>query len=282
MFQLPEAKRVRREDLNTSDGSAWGGSEDDERDAELRARLNAQIAKSLGLDESYSQSPGATAARSQPILDLPSTDTTSRQHSPASAQEEVDEDPADEEFLFRLFSTARPTQKVILEHETELKGDGALAAGRPLSYYAATNATGKERQEYDFAAMSGDEILARSKHRTWGLELPWKLTTITVTRNAGSGVSNSAPRKEEDDKRRRPGKKQRIILRKLAKAKAERTLAQAQKLVEKEEHIKDKKKRLNRLKKLKKRAKAKEEKKAAKAGDPDAMESDEESDDSDE
>lgn len=131
-----------------------------------------------------------------------------------------------------------------------------------------TNVPAKQKQEYAYAAVSGEQVFERSHDRAWGLELPWKVTTITVTRKAKPG-------EEAEDgaskSKRRPGKKQRISLRKRSKAKEERKVVEAQRLTEKEEHIKDKKKRLNRLKKLRKRAKAREQKQAGKGegGDSD-------------
>lgn len=177
------------------------------------------------------------------------------------AQDE-DEDMGNEEFAFRLFSTAQPTQKVVLEEEVEPQGEGGFVVPtRPLSYYVVKTSTGRQREEYDFAAVSGDEIFQRSKTRSWGLELPWKVTTLTVTRKANPGDTSRDAK--DVIKRRRPNKKQRIVLRKKVKAQEEKKKAAAQKSIEKEEHIKDKKKRLNRLKKLRRRAKNKEQKQDA-------------------
>lgn len=177
-------------------------------------------------------------------------------------QAEDDEDAADEEFAFRLFSTAKPTQKVVLEEDVEPQGEGGLVGPRRLSYYVVTDLSARQRNEYDFAAVSGDEVLARSKTRSWGFELPWKVTTITVKRKASPEDA-----KAKDGAKRRPGKKQRISLRKRAKVKEEKAQQVAKKLVEKEEHIKDKKKRMNRLKKLRRRAKDKEKKQAGQGGE---------------
>ncbi|CAM1508386.1 Fc.00g052340.m01.CDS01 [Cosmosporella sp. VM-42] len=266
MFELPEAKRVRREDLNASDDGAWSEGDDDGRDAELRARLNAQIARSLGLDSSYAQPRDVAVGLSQSAGDAPSDKSTGVADIADQAQGDDEEDAGNEEFTFRLFSTAQPSQKVVLEEDTEPQGDGGLVAARPLADYLVSNLSTKERREYNFAAMSGDEVLERSKTRYWGLEMPWRVTRITVTRKAKPGEL-SQQTQEEAARRRRPGKKQRISLRRRAKVKEERAKVEAQKLVEKEEHIKDKKKRMNRLKKLRKRAKNKEMKQTGKAGE---------------
>ncbi|KAF5025917.1 hypothetical protein F66182_2036 [Fusarium sp. NRRL 66182] len=262
MFEVPEAKRIRREDLIASDDDVESKSDDGVQDAELRARLNAQIARSLGLDDSYTNSSS----------DIP------RQGSHPEEQEELgghdigDVEPADaaeddheEEFAFRLFSKAPPTQKVVLEDDAEPLGNGGLISGRPLSYYVATNVSAQRKQEYALTAISGDQVLTKSHDRAWGLELPWKVTKLTVTRTVSLG--DETEQEDADKGKRRPGKKQRISLRKRAKVKEEKKAVEAQKMAEKEEHIKDKKKRMNRLKKLRKRAKAREQKQGGKGGE---------------
>ncbi|KAF7543914.1 hypothetical protein G7Z17_g10356 [Cylindrodendrum hubeiense] len=267
MFELPEAKRVRRADLNASDDSA-----DEGYDAELQARLNAQIAKSLGLDESYAQ-PRDLATKP---ASLTGHESDADEAEPGV---EDDEDVGNEEFLFRLFSSTQPSQKIVLDEDVGPQGDGALAFPRPLSYYVATNLTKDQKQQYAYAAVSGDEVLARFKDRAWGLELlPWKVTHIAVTRKRKPGESTCTADDVAGKRKGKPGKKQRISLRKRAKLREETEKVEAQKLLEKEEHTKDKKKRMNRLKKLRKRAKNKEMKEAAtKDGDAGTEDSGDES-----
>lgn len=226
--------------------------------------MNAQIAKSLGLTDT----PLPSLAGPAQSKDLPSAEPTG--DNEAHEVQDEDEDMGNEEFLFRLFSTAQPTQKVVLEDDVGPQGEGVFVAPRPLSHYTVTNLTGKQREEYDFAAVSGDELLQRSQTPFWGLELPWKVTRITVTRKARPGETS----KEGKDvaKRTRPNKKQRIVLRKRVRLNEEKEKVVAQKLVEKEEQIKDKKKRLNRLKKLRRKAKSKEQKQAGNAGSGDESE----------
>ncbi|KPM35190.1 hypothetical protein AK830_g11387 [Neonectria ditissima] len=268
MFELPEAKRVRRADPNAWGDSAGSESDGEGYDVELQAKLNAQIARSLGLDESHSQAWDVTSTPSH----------FQRHHQPdlmdveVEVEVEVDaeeEGAGNEEFAFRMFSSTQPSQKVVLEEDTGPKGVGGFAHPRPLSYYMLTNLTSNQKQQYAFAAMSGDEVLARSKDRPWGLEQPWKVTKIAVTRKRKPEESVCMVEGETEKKKKkpRPGKKQRILLRNRAKADEERKRAEAQKLLDKEEHSKDKKKRMNRLKKLRKRAKNKEMKLATKDGE---------------
>lgn len=244
--------RVRREDLY--DDSHKNASDDDAGDSELEARLNAQIAKSLGLEKRH-ESPAAIHS---------DTVMQDGEGLEEGGSDRVD-DTAENEFEFRLFSTSGPAPKVTLEDD-DAQGDGALVNPRPESHYLVRKAAPAQKKQYEYAAISGDAILEQSRVRWRGLELPWKVTTITVERRAKPGDSTPSSLGEEDDeasKRRRPGKKQRIGLRIKERAEKERQEAASKKLVDKEEQVKDKKKRLNRLKKLRKRTKEKEKKQAA-------------------
>ncbi|KAH7008139.1 hypothetical protein EDB80DRAFT_892603 [Ilyonectria destructans] len=272
MFELPEAKRVCRADLDASDDPA--GSDDEGYDVELQAKLNAQIARSLGLDESYAQPRHLATTPSH--LTRHGLDAHESESEP-EADAEDDEDAGNAEFAFRMFNSTRSSQKVVLEEDLGPQGDGGFAFPRPLSHYMATNLTADQKQQYAFAAVSGDEVLARSKDRAWGLELPWKVTNIAVTRKRRPGESTCTAEEVTEKKKGKPGKKQRISLRKRAKTREETERAEAQKLLEKEEHSKDKKKRMNRLKKLRKRAKNKEMKAATKDGEAGAEDSGDES-----
>ncbi|KAM0260714.1 hypothetical protein ACHAQJ_002630 [Trichoderma viride] len=270
MFEVPDAKRVRREDLRASDESSWSESE---ADAELEARLNAQIAKSLGLDESAFRAPKPQIT--VPVVTKPQvSDRKEEEEEELSSDEEsepstpVEDSPAneggeaeDEVYAFRLFSTAGPAPKVVLENIDRVQ-EGKLIRGRPLSYYLVTDLSPEKKQQYEMAAMSGEDVLAQSKVRTWGLELPWRVQTVKITRKAGPRERENLVQVEGEQqaKRKRPGKKSRVAMRIKARAETQAAEAAKQKMAEKEEHLKDKKKRLNRLRKLKRKAKQKAEK----------------------
>ncbi|KAL7797563.1 hypothetical protein V8C37DRAFT_369927 [Trichoderma ceciliae] len=268
MFEVPDAKRVRREDLRASDESSWSESEED---AELEARLNTQIAKSLGLDESAYRAPESQI--SLPVFTRPqaggkkedeglSSDADTEPKTPAEDSPTNDGGEAeDESYTFRLFSTTGPAPKVVLENNDKVE-EGKLIRGRPLSYYLVTDASPEKQQQYETAAVSGEDVIARSKVRAWGLELPWRVTTINVTRKARPGEEESPTHigDGQQARRKRPGKKRRVAMRTQARAKAQAEETAKQKMADKEEQLKDKKKRLNRLKKLRKRAKKKAEK----------------------
>ncbi|KAH8179596.1 hypothetical protein LIA77_01115 [Sarocladium implicatum] len=261
MFEQPAAKRVRRDELYGFDNSDDEISGEGVMDTELRAQLQEQLARSLGLvtDENLTSHPGKD------------TEFTSRkveQVSPGLIPDDGEEDPAKDsgdEFEFQLFSTSEPT-KVLLEDED--LGDGALLRRRPESYYLATQFSDEQKTMFADAAVTADDIFERAKVRSWGLEVPWRV--IQATEFIGATTSQQAKPDEvtEDAKRGkgRPGKKKRMAMRSKARAAEEKAKAASAKLAEKEEHIKDKKKRLNRLKKLRRRAKEREKKSGDAAG----------------
>ncbi|PKK51880.1 hypothetical protein CI102_3693 [Trichoderma harzianum] len=283
MFELPDAKRVRREDLHASDESSWSESEGD---ADREAWLNAQIAKALGIDESEFRAPKPQDTLPGPNKpqasdtkedDGLSSDSESEQNAPADeSASNQDAEAEDEAYTFRLFSTAGPAPKVVLENHDRII-EGKLARGRPLSYYLVTDLPPEKKHQYEMAAVSGEDILARSKIREWGLELPWRVTNIKVTRKArpGEGVDVTRVDDEQQAKRKRLGKKSRIAMRKKARAKEQADAAAKQKMADKEEQVKEKKKRLNKLKKARRKAKRKAGKGENGGGDEDSS-SDEE------
>jgi hypothetical protein len=189
--------------------------------------------------------------------DAESEPNTPVEGSPANKGGEAE----DEVYAFRLFSTAGPAPKIVLENPDRVE-EGKLLRGRPLSYYLVTDLSPEKKQQYEMAAVSGEDVLERSKVREWGLELPWRVQTIKVTRKAGPRERKIIVNAEDEQqtKRKRPGKKSRVATRIKARAKAQAEEAAKQKMADKEEQLKDKKKRLNRLRKLNRRAKKKAEK----------------------
>ncbi|EFY97270.1 DUF2011 domain protein [Metarhizium robertsii] len=267
MFELPEAKRVRREDLNNDRDSSWSGSGDEGIDLDLQARLNAQIAKSLGMDV-HEPAPTASTPHARPHLALQNpTEATKEGDGKQKVQENSDEDLG--EFDFRLFGTAGAPAKVVLEDDTGPLGEGALVHRRPPSYYLVRNVSDSKRREYLAAAVTGEEVVERSHWPAWGMELPWKVTRVTIVRRAkaedNEKMEGVVTGQENAKTRKRPGKKRRIATRMKIKAKREKADTAAKKALDKEEYLKEKKKRLNRLKKIRKRAKKK-------AGKPDGEE----------
>ncbi|KAH7032929.1 uncharacterized protein B0I36DRAFT_382898 [Microdochium trichocladiopsis] len=295
MFEIPDAKRVRREDLyeSSAGGSSDGedGARDVEMDAALRSKLNAQLADLLDVDFSVPgpASGGAAEAerkrgrqpRQQQSHEAGSDDddddddhhedeTMSDGDRQRGEQDEDDDEPV--EFAFRLFSGEDPAaHKVVLEKQDDAAdaagdGGGFVVSRRPASYYIAAEPSPDDRERYRAAAVSHEYLLADAGRSRWGIEKPWKVTTITITtKKTKDGkeklmgtVAGNQPR---TGRRTRPGKKRRIILRTREKAKKEKEVVAKQQAVDREQHLLEKKKRLNRQKKLKRRAKAKGQKK---------------------
>ncbi|KAM3510642.1 hypothetical protein MY11210_005727 [Beauveria gryllotalpidicola] len=255
MFELPEAKRVRRKDLGDSDADGYDTIGHDEA---MQARVNAQIAAALGLDDD--DEPCAPSERLRNNADSP-------EQTMNAAQVEDDKCDAEQGYEFNLFSTAGPggatrPAKVILEDENELLGDGAFVQRRPYSYYVAKASSAKEKEQYRYAAVTADTIVQWSTRPSWGMAMPWRVISTSATRKARPGDKSDT---EQAAKRKRPGKKQRILLRQRTEKEAQAAGEAAKKQTEKAENVKSKKKRLNRVKKLRKRAKDKEKKVAARA-----------------
>ncbi|KEY69795.1 hypothetical protein S7711_03773 [Stachybotrys chartarum IBT 7711] len=258
MFELPEAKRVRRAELDASDQSVGDQSADEGYYEDLRARLNAQIAQNLVFADPGSPLQGEAQGDGPTKVVKDMDDVASDADTVDKELEKADE----EAYEFRLFGTSASVPKVILETDDQPEGEGGFAVPkRPLSHYLAVDVPASRKREYAAAAVSADDVLAWSLRRSWALEQPWRVTSISATRKAAAaGTDTHAEDDEAGQRRKRPGKKRRIALRTKQRASEAKKEAKAKKALEKEEHIKDKKKRLNRAKKLRRRAKAKEKK----------------------
>ncbi|KAK0670440.1 hypothetical protein QBC41DRAFT_221578, partial [Cercophora samala] len=243
--QMPN---VRREDLySSSDEEESHNNTSKEQDADLlRQKLSSLLAINLA---------------------APPPDETEGDISMADADQETQPPPEneanqEEEFSFRLFSSA-PTQKVVLapqEDDINTSTEDVPFKERPLSYYIQEPLTPEQKEQIRHSAMSGQDILALSKQRAWGLEVPWRVTKIEIvsTKKSTNAAAGGTAVEEEDRKKKRPGKKTRIKLR----IREQKRKEEEGKKLTKEEHLKEKKKRLNREKKLKRRQKEKAKKAA--------------------
>jgi hypothetical protein len=243
---------VRRDELYNDNSEGEDESHNGEEDAGIRAKLNERLSRMISLD------------LEPQIEDEP---------------EPMEED--EPELEFRLFSTSAP--KVVVRDDEEAEGDGGIISARPMEFYLKDFSSG-EREQIRQVAVDYADIIREAQQRAWGLEVPWRVTKITM--KAGKPTSftlspqkpqskNKSKQKlaqdEEPGKRKRPGKKRRIMLRIKEKERLEkeRTRKEKEEAMEKqrmtkEEHLKEKKKRLNREKKLKRRQKEKEKKMATK------------------
>ncbi|KAK4177608.1 hypothetical protein QBC36DRAFT_326711 [Triangularia setosa] len=250
MFEVPDAKRVRREDLYSSSDEEdvrENGSSQEDADL-LRQKLSSLLAINL-----------AVPPQNETEGDTSMVDAGQDQTQPLPENEANQE----EEFTFRLFSSA-PTQKVVLapkEDEIIASTEDIPFKERPLSYYIQKPLTPEEQEQIRHSALSGQDILALSKQRAWGLEVPWRVARIEIvasTKKPAQPTAGGKTIEEGDKKKKRPGKKTRIKFRINERKHKE----EESKKLTKEEHLKEKKKRLNREKKLKRRQKEKAKKAA--------------------
>ncbi|TAQ87047.1 hypothetical protein B7494_g4630 [Chlorociboria aeruginascens] len=239
---------IRRTDLYTRSASS---SQSPTPDPELSAQIQSQLAQIYG------------------SLSIPEASVT---HDIKITEQYPDAKP--QEFDFWLFS-AKPDatpQRISIRNAEEDEGDGAFVKQRDPSYFFLEPASGDRKRRFDVAAVSGDDVLAWSKRRAWGMEVPWRVWVIGV----GGGQRNLGPGKdratvvEGNVKRKRAGKKRRIILRERAKKKSAVEELRRKEREEKEELEREKRTRRNREKKVKRKLKEK----AKKAGKESNVEAD--------
>lgn len=240
--------RVRRDELYNDVSEGEDESHKGVEDAGIRAKLNERLSRMISLDL-------------KPSIE---------EHS-----ERMEED--EPELEFRLFSTSAP--KIVVRDDDEAEGEGGIISARPTEFYLK-DFTSEEREQFRQVAVDYADIIREAQQRAWGLEVPWRVTKITMKagRPISFTVSQQKPegkskgkqkpaQDEESGKRKRPGKKRRIVLRIKDKERLEKERIRKEKeeamekqRMTKEEHLRQKKKRLNREKKLKRRQKEKEKK----------------------
>jgi len=186
---------------------------------------------------------------------------------PAEGEGQDGNGDGEAEFEFRLFSSSTAAPKVVLASEEEEKPyTGPAISQRHVSHYIRGELSPHEREQFARAAVTGQDVLAWAGQRAWGLEVPWRVTKISLVVN-GKGLADGQQRvagvEEGKTKKKRLGKKGRIVLRKREKVKKEAAAAAERQKITKEEHLKEKKQRLNRERKLKRRQKEREKKAAA-------------------
>ncbi|TVY27096.1 hypothetical protein LHYA1_G003138 [Lachnellula hyalina] len=245
MFDLPDAKRVRRSDLYARSQSS--SPTPSEPDPDFEAQLQARLASLYG---------SAFGASTTTSISNPSAAPNGKIQPDAEAEDE----PA--EFEFRLFSSgkndeAKP-QKIVLEDEEEELGEGRFVRNRDLAYYFAEKAVGEQKWKFESAALSGEEILDLAKQRAWGLEVPWRVTVLKTS--VKSKTAGGAVDKMVMAGRKRPGKKSRIILRQKKKKRDEIEENERRDKELKDETEREKRTRRNREKKVKKKMKEKAKK----------------------
>ncbi|PYH75237.1 DUF2011 domain-containing protein [Aspergillus vadensis CBS 113365] len=292
MFDLPSAKRVRREELLSRTSTSPSPSPPPESSlTDVHQRLGAL----LDIDS---------------LLAPPSDDPTP-QHSTTNADEEEEQ-----EFEFRLFSapaksssknedkpaaragaavessssTTTQAQKLRIRVRSPTPGAVGVEDGRFVNpfrgwgyYFSAPGMMAGEkedglrrleeeerlrekRRQFEDVAVSGVQVVGFSGVSWPGCHLPWRVVTLkSEKKSKGAAVTCAKdPAERAPTSLKKPGKKRRIQLRKRVSAAEERKKKEEEKkLLEAE-----KRNRKNREKKIKRRQKAREEKaaKAAAAG----------------
>ncbi|KAK3499251.1 uncharacterized protein B0T23DRAFT_369527 [Neurospora hispaniola] len=216
MFEVPDAKRVRRDELFGSGTSDRGSSPDTADEAEVEAKaqlLNAKLSSLLSLkvefDDGAARDDDATTAAREPTeaaakqpevarekpqkkeketkqtsqgdAESSDDDGSDEEDTPMQDQAPLEEEEEAAEFEFRLFSTSAP-QKIVLPSKDEEDGAGeTVIADRPISYYIRGELTPEEQEQFRAAAVTSQDILNWAKQRAWGLEVPWRVRKIVVT-----------------------------------------------------------------------------------------------------
>jgi hypothetical protein len=283
---LTSPHRVRREDLydSASDRHSSPDPENAEADADLRAKLNARLSSLLSIIPPPPTAPSAPAAApaapaANPELTitdddtLPDADADADTHpSPNAEADTKGEEEA--EFTFRLFATSAPSQKVVLASDEATTTEPFTISERPLSYYLRGELTPHQQAQFQYAAVTGRDVLAGARGRAWGQEVPWRVVSVTVMgrkgrvvvggEGYGEGLVNGEGGEEKKKRKTKPGKKRRVVLRTREKVRRETAAVVEKEVMSKEEHLREKKARLNRERKLKRRLKDLENKAAGK------------------
>ncbi|QSZ35491.1 hypothetical protein DSL72_008361 [Monilinia vaccinii-corymbosi] len=250
MFDLPDAKRVRRSDLYNRSSSA-SPEPSSPIDPDACAWLHEQLASLYG---AISPQPYATESVLKPEL---SND------APYLPQPDNNQDQ-EEEFDFRLFSNDEGG-KIVLKEEVADRGV-FIVKERNKSYYFTGPIEGEKKEEYAIAAISGEDVSQGREKRYWAWEVPWRVRILKVGIGGQKMVGRNGlefSNRSNGEKKRKPGKKTRIILRERRRKNEAQAEAIAKERERKEEAEREKRARKNREKKVKRKAKEKALKAAA-------------------
>lgn len=244
MFDLPDAKRVRRDDLYNSDHEE---SSKPSLDTSAQDLLQKQLAALYG-----------------PIEVEPESTSESK----PEGEDAVEEEEEEEEFEFNLFAPTTPksvpaqgdhdgmtietpkkAQKIVLEKDGDEDvplGEGALVRQRKEGWWMAEISEAR-RAEFQDAAVGMEDIRKWTEMRHYAWERPWKVqvihTGLTPAEVAGAARTAAIARKlaqgteamdldVKSKSKTKPNKKRRIILRtreKAAKEAAEAARIKAEK-----------------------------------------------------
>jgi len=257
MFDIPQAKRIRRSDLTPSPPPHALNAE---AEAQLHARLALIYGNSIAL-----MPPSIPDFANEPEDKEPNNGDK----DPLAVQAHHEEG-----FEFRLFGHGTyegvvEATKIVLktagsEDGVDGRSDGGFLSLRDPRTFVVGKATGEQLSRFEAAAISGEQVQWNAGKRARGLEVPWRVTVLRVKerrrKSAGDEVTdirNASMDGLEGRSRKRPGKKRRIIMRSRMKASGE--LAEKMKMAAalREEAEREKRTRRNREKKIKRRIKEK-------------------------
>ncbi|KAI0398180.1 hypothetical protein F5Y17DRAFT_412671 [Xylariaceae sp. FL0594] len=225
MFELAEAKRVRRKDLYESDVGSSSGTEDEgkgkgiDREA-LLAKMSAHLSGLFDMSSFVppAPAPAKTEAKAQagpqPKADEESSSMTKPGPKSHHKSDGVDDDSSDdsdadssakvekqertveeeEAFAFRLFRDEEPTHTVILTPEDDSLHNPSSSSGfvvprRPISYYVSPPLTPEQEGAYRSASVSAEYLLQNARRRNkWGLEKPWRVVRVAAVKREGDKV----------------------------------------------------------------------------------------------
>ncbi|RAL67435.1 hypothetical protein DID88_008190 [Monilinia fructigena] len=153
-----------------------------------------------------------------------------------------DRQDQEEEFDFRLFSNGKES-KIVLKEDVADEGV-FIVKERNKSYFFTGPTEGERKEEYAFAAISGEDV------------------SQAESKDTGDGKSHGEL-DSNGEKKRKPGKKMRIILREREEKSQAQEEAIAKEKESKEEAERERRARKNREKKVRRKAKEKALKAAA-------------------
>ncbi|KAK4948674.1 hypothetical protein LTR10_012678 [Elasticomyces elasticus] len=263
MFEIPDAKRVKRSELIQGDISPQSLSRSTSPVAADDQEEPTPNKVDYGFEYDFI-TPGAQSAQ-------PSQ--TEAAHEPSN-----EDNNEDQEFDFRLFTTApkHPSQPIRLSatppptdptKAPSLEEANFIRPHRPDSYYF-TSALPAEftqtlKSQYATVALSTADMLSLAMSTKWpGTSLPWRCIHVQLTKpiNPSQGRDHKSATKPfdstTDSRRTRPSKKRRILLRKRLALRAN-LAAQAG---HDEEAEREKRTRRNREKKVKRKEREKRKK----------------------
>ncbi|MCJ1354193.1 MAG: hypothetical protein MMC33_004180 [Icmadophila ericetorum] len=254
MFDIPNAKWVRREELHSRSSSPDSPSS---IDPDIESKLREHFEKN------YLQIENETI----------DSQVTIEPHKNTDRDGEVDG------FEFRLFSKSTlkavtatngiPTvSRVTIRSPSPVTGEpGFIHPRRPTSYYFTYALSEEEKLRLQASAVSGQDIFKEARRSWTGNQLPWRVTTLKVTAKisptkfAETSEHSLPTKRKRDGKKRRIANRKRIALDKAKKAEASMSM-QEKEATEKEKHT-----RKNREKKVKKKMKEKAKKLEKLAGE---------------